>query len=92
MDMNRQKIIIIALSVALFLTAQYIFLDKLIESNNQKMSQIYQRGYDSGAKDAITALYQQTQNCQISTITLGNLTKHVFDLACLKKGANATNP
>ena len=88
--MNKQKIVIIALAGALFLVAQYIVFDKLAESKQKEMLDVYQRGYDNGLKDAVTTLYEQTQNCQKTSITLGNLTKEVFDFSCLKKNVETT--
>ena len=84
MKIDKQKIAIIALSVALFLISQYIILEKWIESNQQKMNEVYQRGYDTGSQDAVIAIYEQTQNCQTTTVTLGNLTKNIFDLSCIQ--------
>ena len=82
--MNKQEIIIITLAAALVLFSAYIVFDKLAESRQKEMSEIYQKGYEQGIKDSVTTLYEQTQNCQTLTITLENLTKNLFDLACLQ--------
>lgn len=82
--MNKQKIIIIMLSVALFSLVQYVIYEKITESRQQELVNVYQNGYNRGLSDAATAIYKQTENCQTTTITIGNLTKTVFDLSCLK--------
>ena len=82
--MNRQKITIIALSVALFALAQYVIYEKVMESRQQELANAYQNGYNKGLTDAAITIYRQTENCQTTTITIGNLTKNVFDLSCLK--------
>ncbi len=82
--MNRQKITIIALSVALFALAQYVIYEKVMESRQQELANAYQNGYNKGLTDAAVTIYRQTENCQTTTITIGNLTKNVFDLSCLK--------
>ena len=82
--MDKQKIVIIALVAALILTVQYFVLDRWISSTQQEISQNYQRGYTQGLNDAVVAIYDQTQNCHPATLVLGNLTKNVFDLECLK--------
>ena len=82
--MNKQKIIIIALSVSLFVLAQYIVYEKIIETRQQELTNTYQDGYKKGLTDAAVAVYKQTENCQTTTITIGNFTKTIFDVSCLK--------
>ncbi|MEO9307238.1 MAG: hypothetical protein ABI342_02870 [Nitrososphaera sp.] len=82
--MNRNKITIIVLSVALFALAQYVIYEKIIESRQQEMSNAYKSGYDKGLTDAAVTIYKQTENCQTTTVTIGNLTRNIFDLSCLK--------
>ena len=82
--MNKSKITIIALSVALFALAQYVIYEKITESRQQELINAYQNGYSKGMADAAVTVYKQTENCQTATITIGNLTKTVFDLSCLK--------
>lgn len=82
--MNKQKITIIVLSVALFALVQYVLYEKITESRQQELSNAYQNGYNKGLTDAAVTVYKQTENCQSTNITIGNLTKTVFDLSCLK--------
>lgn len=82
--MNKQKITIIILSVALFLLAQYVIYEKMIESRQQELSLAYEHGYNQGLSDAAVTIYKQTENCQTTAVTIGNLTKNIFDLSCLK--------
>jgi len=81
--MDRQKIAIIVLAVALILISQYVLLDKWSLSQQQQNLESYQNGYAQGLTDTITSIYQQTQNCQITTINVGNSTKHIVDMSCL---------
>ena len=90
--MNKQKIVIIALSIALFSLAQYVIYENIIESRQQELDNTFQSGYDKGLTDAVVELYKQTENCQTTTITLGNLTKNVFDLSCLNIQSEGTSP
>ncbi len=82
--MNKQKITIIALSVALFVLAQYVIYEKITESRQQELDNAYQNGYNKGLTDAAVTIYKQTENCQTTSITIGNLTKNIFDLSCFK--------
>jgi len=89
-DMNKNKITIIVLSVALFALVQYVIYEKIIESRQQELSNAYKNGYDKGLTDAAVTIYKQTENCQTTTIAIGNLTKNVFDLSCIQKQQNTT--
>ncbi len=82
--MNKQKITIIVLSIALFALAQYVIYEKITESRQQELVNAYQNGYNKGLTDAAVTIYKQTENCQTTTIAIGNLTKTVFDVSCLK--------
>jgi hypothetical protein len=82
--MNKQKIAIIALSIALFAVGQYVIYEKTIESRQQELGRAYQSGYSKGLSDAATAVYKQTENCHATTIIVGNLTKTILDISCLK--------
>lgn len=82
--MNKSKITIIALSLTLFGLSQYVIYEKITESRQQELTSTYQNGYNKGLTDAAVTVYKQTDNCQTTTITIGNLTKTVFDLSCLK--------
>lgn len=82
--MNKQKITIVALSAALFALAQYVIYEKILESRQQELANSYQDGYKKGLTDAAVAVYKQTENCQTTTIAIGNFTKTVLDVSCLK--------
>ena len=83
--MNKQKIIILALILTLVGIVQYLVIEKILDENQKKMSEIYQEGYDKGLKDTVTALYQETKDCKTTTILLGNLSKQITDVACMEK-------
>ena len=83
--MDKQKIVIIILAIGLVITVQYSLLDKWSISEQQQKILTFQQGYNQGLKDAVSALYKQTENCQQSTIAVGNITKTVIDIACLHK-------
>ncbi|MDH3678054.1 MAG: hypothetical protein OEQ12_07120 [Nitrosopumilus sp.] len=82
--MDKQKLLIIGLLVALIISIQYLVLDKWMISVNQEINQNSQVAYHQGVFDAVSTIYQQTENCEGAPITIGNLTKTVFDAACLR--------
>ena len=81
--MTRQKVVIIILAIGLFSVVQYVVFDKLNESKEQDMIRIFQQGYDQGVVDSVNLLYEQTQNCKVAEISIGNLTRNILDLSCL---------
>ena len=90
--MNKQKIVIIGLAVGLFLVTQYVILDKLAESRQQETLGVYKRGYDNALKDVMNSIYEKTQNCQITEISIGNLTRTVVDVDCLPQSSEKPSP
>ena len=81
--MNTQKIIMIVLAISLIVTLQYLVLDKWMTSMDENTSQNIQNAYDQGIIDTISAIYNESENCQGVPITVGNLTKTIFDVSCL---------
>ena len=90
--MDRQKIIIIVLSIALILTAQYVILEKWFISVQQDKVASYQNGFNAGVRETLTTIFLQTKNCQTSTITLDNVTRQIFDIICLQNNLEKINP
>ena len=88
--MEKQKIAIIALSVALVLLFQYLLLDEFLEEKQLEMFQVFQEGYEAGLTDAVTMIFEQTQNCQPTSIRVENTTKQIFDLSCLERNLENT--
>ena len=86
--MNKRKIAIIGLSIGIFVFGQYAIYEKTTESRQSDLSNAYQNGYNVGAFNAITALYKQTENCHSTTLGIGNLTRIMIDLSCLKSVQN----
>jgi len=85
-------LIIITLGAALSLVSVFVIFDKLEESKQQEILEVYQRGYDDGAIDTVSALFKQTQDCKISTISLDNFTKDFIDLSCLQMNSEQFPP
>jgi hypothetical protein len=81
--MNKQKITIIVLAIALFLLIQYLLFDQMLESRNHEITESFQEGYVEGAADAISEIFVQIEDCQISSLTIGNYTKSIIDYSCL---------
>ena len=83
--MEKKEILLWILAVALIVAVVYIAVEKLQAKQFQELMKAYQQGYQKGLTDAIATLYAQTENCQVTTITLGNKTRQLIDTACIGK-------
>ena len=84
MKIDKQKIIIISLIVLLFLLVQYIIYDYVIQQMESELVNVFQDGYQQGIIDAVGEIFTQTEDCVVSTITIGNFTKDVVDYSCFE--------
>jgi len=90
--MEKQKITIIALAVALFLVIQYVLFDQVQESRNQEKIESFQQGYNQGLTDAVNEIFIQTEDCLVSSITIGNYTRNIVDYSCLSNNMEKSKP
>jgi len=81
--MEKQKFVIIGLSIALFLTIQYFLLNDWLELTEQRIEEGFQFGYEQGLIDGVSQIIIETQNCQFATISVNNLTRQVIDINCV---------
>ena len=81
--MNKQKIAMIGMIAALVVLSQYIIIEKWNEAKQKEQSQIYHNGYNQGLRDAVSTIFYNTRDCNMTPLTLGNLTKYFLDVSCL---------
>lgn len=89
--MNKQKIIIFLLTGGLFLSGQYIVLDKWSQTKQEEIEKNFQNGHDLGVKEVIMTLYEQTNDCHVTTIKFANLTRSLFDISCIQNVNRSSN-
>ncbi|MBR9675549.1 hypothetical protein GOV05_00915 [Candidatus Woesearchaeota archaeon] len=58
---------------------------KYAEARDAKINEYLNAGYNQGITDSLVQIYQGTNECQITTINLGNTTRRVADVACLEQ-------
>jgi len=85
MKINKQNITIIGLAVGLGLVLLFFGMDKFTQATQQQLFEAFQAGYEQGAVDFVSSLFQQTENCKITPIHLNNLTMSVVDVACVQR-------
>lgn len=82
--LNKSKLAIIVLLGLLVFSISYIIFDKLQDYKQSQYTKAYQEGYNQGVLNTVLSLYQQTENCQATTVNLGNFTRSVIDANCVK--------
>lgn len=90
--LDKQKVIIIVLIAILFLLVQYVLLEKLVDVRLEEKIKFYEDGYEQGLIDAVVTIFQNTEDCKTTSLTIGNLTKHVFDITCLDNDSKKILP
>ncbi len=81
----RQKLLMILMVVLLIGAIGYIAVDKYNDTMLRAQQQYALAGYNQGITGAITSLYQNTENCQVATLNLGNVTRQVADVECFRR-------
>ena len=81
--MNKKNLIIVILASSLILTVNFFVLDKWLDLRENELSKFYQQGYDRGLEDAVTTIFEQTENCQLASIWIGNSSKDLIDFLCI---------
>lgn len=90
MKFTKQNITIIGLAVGLGLVTIFFGIDKLAQATQEQIDAAFQEGYEKGAVDFVSTLFQQTEDCGITPVFFNNLTRSVVDIACLQ--LNQTQP
>ena len=85
MKKNKQiKDKIVILSVLLSICLIYIAIDKYNNAPDKQVLNAYKEGYRRGIQETIVSLYQKTESCQTAIIKINNVSRQIFDSACLK--------
>jgi predicted negative regulator of RcsB-dependent stress response len=83
--MKKQKIMIIAVIVALVVAVGYIIIDQYNEKQQQKITEAYQQGIQIGYEQAVVQLIQEAVTCQPVPVRYKNQTINVFAVECLQQ-------
>ena len=86
---KKAKIAIGILVVLLVAALGYIGWGMYQQQRYNDAVSAYKEGYTQGVADATSSLYQYTENCGAAKLFLGNVTRQVVDVDCVK-AANAT--
>lgn len=87
MKYEKSTIVIIVLAALLLAAVGYIAFGKIQTERAFELQNVSQQAYYAGVYDTVSSLYTQTQNCNIATVNLVNLTRRVVDVDCIKQEA-----
>ena len=81
--MQKQTIAIIILATSLFLIIQYTFLSNWINNIQQEIDKNFLREFEQGQISTAKTIFEQTNDCNTSTITLVNFNRQLIDTICV---------
>lgn len=78
-----KKIIIIVSSLGvLFIVLQFYFLDYWDQKRLEEYANAFQNGYDLGVDNSVITIFNNTEDCMVTTIFVGNNSKQIIDFSC----------
>jgi len=83
MELTKQTIVIIGISVALLLLSEFFVFEKISESRLTQLQSVSEKSYSMGMQDGISEIYKQMENCQTVSISIDNKTKNLIDVTCV---------
>jgi len=86
--LEKQKIVIILLVAGVFLTINYVVIDKWFEVKISEKDLVFQSGYQAGLEKAVATLFYNTDQCNVTTINYGNDTRTIIDVSCVTSNNN----
>ena len=85
MELTREKLAIIVLSVLLLLAAGYIAFLKYEEQKQQELTGVFNQGVQAGYQQAVILLFQEASTCRQVPVMVQNQTINVFAVECLQQ-------
>ena len=79
---EKNKIILVSVCCVVFIIFQFFLLDFWEQQRIEESAIAFQRGFDFGLENAVFTIYNNTENCQITTISVGNDSKKLVDFTC----------
>ena len=79
---DKNKIIIVGLAGILFIILQFYLLDYWEQQRLIEDTDLFQKGYDFGLENAVITIYNNTQDCNVTVIFVGNSSKQIIDFSC----------
>ena len=81
---KKLEISVIVLVIVLVVTVQYFIIQDWFESKEDELLESYMEGYEKGMSDAVLSLFEETQDCKLTTLTVNEFSRKLFDIECLQ--------
>ncbi len=81
---NKLMLVMLILLVLSLSYIAYNEYNRFVYNSNQQLRQAAALGYQQGVVDTVQKLYKETETCQPVSIYLGNKTKNLISLDCLR--------
>jgi hypothetical protein len=85
MKVEKLRIALIVVSVALVISVAYIAMNEYQRIKTQEQLSVYQQGVVIGYQQAVIQLLNQVSTCQQVPVTYENLTINVIAVDCLQQ-------
>ncbi|HDD72467.1 MAG TPA: hypothetical protein ENG00_00070 [Candidatus Aenigmarchaeota archaeon] len=82
--LKNQNTIIAILTILLILSLSYIGYSEYTGFIARKTWEAAQAGYTRGVLDTVTRLYKESEKCEPVPVMLGNKTRYLIDISCLR--------
>ena len=89
---DHQKLLTTVLAVLVVVLLLYIAYSEVTNRIDQRVFTAAQQGYQQGTRDTLSAVFQETANCQVATMTIANQTKRIVDVSCLQQAQQPSQP
>lgn len=89
---DKKKIIIVGIAGILFIILQFYLLDYWGQQRLLEDAEVFQKGYNWGLENAVFTIFNNTQDCNVTIIFVGNSSKQIIDFSCFIDEMNGSFP
>ncbi len=83
MELTKQSVVILGISVVLLLLTEFLVFEKISESRITELQSVSEKSYSLGIQDGISEIYKKMDNCETVSISIDNQTKNLIDVKCV---------
>jgi len=89
---DKKILIIIGISGALFIILQFYLLDFWEQEKLKEYAEVFEKGYSVGFENSVFTIFNNTENCNVTKIWVGNSSKYIIDFNCSLAEQNVSLP
>jgi len=80
---SKKKIILVSSLGILFIVLQFYFLDYWDQKRLEEYADAFQNGYNLGVDNSVTTIFNNTEDCMVTNIFVGNDSRQIIDFSCI---------